>query len=272
MTTVPRLEACSVRRRSIRRLPGSLAISAIGLGAILLLGAPLSARQRATVPARQPESVPHKLDEFAGAWAYNAADSVNAATGRPEQSPRSATQRTPGARGGIPGGVPGGIPGGTAGAGDAAGGGGRPVGPIGDPSMYGGDVPGRREGGVGPTPDMVQESRDLSRDLLEIPESLTIRLTPGAVTFTDDLDRARTYLTNGVKQKYQLGASRFEASIDWDSSHLIKHIEGPYGFRMTETYFLSADARRLFVIIRIGQQRKKDDPVVGVNRVYDRVE
>jgi hypothetical protein len=38
---------------------------------------------------------------------------------------------------------------------------------------------------------------------------------------------------------------------------------------MFETYFLSDDGNRLFVIIRIGEQTK-NAPVVGVNRVYDR--
>jgi hypothetical protein len=50
-----------------------------------------------------------------------------------------------------------------------------------------------------------------------------------------------------------------------------KSIEGIYGFRMSETYFLSPDGRRLFVMVRVGQPRR-DAPQVGFNRVYDRVE
>jgi hypothetical protein len=38
---------------------------------------------------------------------------------------------------------------------------------------------------------------------------------------------------------------------------------------MNELYFLSEDGRRLFVIIRVGEQRKDLRPT-GVNRVYDR--
>ena len=41
-------------------------------------------------------------DKFVGQWDYNAVESVNAATGRPEQAARSATQR----RGGVPAAAP----------------------------------------------------------------------------------------------------------------------------------------------------------------------
>ena len=125
---------------------------------------------------------------------------------------------------------------------------------------------------------MMQESRDLSRDLLEVPETLTIKLAPGVVTFIDDLSRARSYPTDGSKQKYILGASHFEAKANWTGVQFKKDVEGAYGFKLTETYFLSPDAQRLFVIIRVGDQPKnkskdpaKAPPVVGVNRVYDRV-
>jgi hypothetical protein len=233
-----------------------------------------------TIPARQPDATPHELKDFIGVWDYNANDSVNAATGRPEQSPRSATQRTPGARGGMDGagrsgrrpdplpvpgysGPDGGYGGGYGTGGYGGGGDGGPMG--------GGQGADGGPGGVGPTIDMVQQSRDLARDLLEVPEALTISLGADAVTFVDDLDRSRTYSTDGRKGKYQLGASRFDANMEWDGTRLVKHIEGPYGFKMTETYFLSGDGRRLFVIVRVGEHKKKDDPLVGFNRVYDRV-
>jgi hypothetical protein len=39
---------------------------------------------------------------------------------------------------------------------------------------------------------------------------------------------------------------------------------------MSETYFLSEDGQRLFVIIRIGDPRRPET-MAGVNRVYDRI-
>ena len=42
---------------------------------------------------------------------------------------------------------------------------------------------------------------------------------------------------------------------------------------MSETYFVADDSRRLFVIIRLGDQTKKPPPPVsGANRVYDRID
>ncbi len=124
--------------------------------------------------------------------------------------------------------------------------------------------------GLGPTQEMVREARNLSRDLLEVPESLTIVISPTAVTFTDDLDRARTYPTDDSKHPYQLGAARFDARVRWEGSQLWKDVSGDYGFKMTETYLLSPDGKRLFVIVRVGKE-KKDAPLAGFNRVYDRV-
>jgi hypothetical protein len=87
----------------------------------------------------------------------------------------------------------------------------------------------------------------------------------------DDLLRARVYPTSGEKLRYQLGAARFNAALEWTGPQLVKRIDAADGFRMTETYFLSEDGNRLFVILRIGSNRK-NAPIMGVNRVYDRVE
>jgi hypothetical protein len=198
-------------------------------------------------------------DQFVGIWAYNEDESLNAATGRRERSPRSATQRTPIGRNG------------------GAGGGGRGTTPpamasaeSGRPSMGPHIAPGAT-GQLGPTVAMIQENRSLTRDLMEVPESLTISLAPDQITFVDDLQRERVYPTNGERSRYQLGAARFNAALEWSGSQLVKRIDAADGFRMTETYFLSEDGKRLFVIVRVGSNRK-NAPVMGVNRVYDRVD
>jgi hypothetical protein len=158
----------------------------------------------------------------------------------------------------------------AAASGGRDGGGGDGIGGVNSPmasSVLSGSV--GRGDSVGMTPEMIRENRDLARDLLEVPQALKIGIAPTGVTFTDDLERARTYPIDGQKRKYTLSAARYDAALEWDGTQLKKHIEGPYGFRMTETYFLSADGRRLFVIVRIGEP-KKDTPIVGFNRVYDR--
>ena len=232
---------------------------------------------------------PPTSERFAGAWDYNSTESVNAANGRPEQSPRGARTVGSGARGGTPsrgggggtgggagtggtgtgggttggtggGGAGGGVPvtGGTGGAGTGGGG-------------FGGGAP-MRGGEFGLTPMAQEEMRALVRDLLEVPEMLRIKVSDDAVTFTDDLERERIYPIDGKKRKYRLGAASFEAKLYWSGAQLKKDIEGPYGFRMSETYFLSEDGTRLFVIIRVGDLTKKPPPpVAGANRVYDRI-
>jgi len=187
-------------------------------------------------------------DRFSGAWEYNADESVNAATGRPERPPRIAGVRdlrpatyappTPAPAGALAGAtfVP----------------------PTTGPTQ------------LVPTVAMIPENRSLVRDLLEIPEVLNIAVTTSDVTFVDDLERRRTYVTDGSRRHYQLGAAQFNATTEWNGQALEKYIDAPNGFRMTETYFLSPDASRMFVIVRVTSTRK-DAPVMGVNRVYDRV-
>ena len=215
---------------------------------------PAQAKQE---PATPKPLVVHPPEKFVGTWEYNAAESVNAANGRPERSPQSATQRRPTSTPRPPSSMPPG--GGGIGYGPGGGNAGGPLGIPGPP--------------MGPgMPSLVTTAlRDLARDLLEISETLTIRVTEEGVIFTDDLDRSQTYPPDGEKYRYQIGAALFDAKTIWERGQLKKAITASEGFKMSETYFLSDDAKRLFVIIRLGEQRK-GTPVVGVNRVYDRVD
>ena len=122
-----------------------------------------------------------------------------------------------------------------------------------------------------PSPRAVREHRDMVRDLMEIAETLTFTVSDEAVTMVDDLERARTYPTDGRSHEYRLGASEFRARVSWDNARLVREIEGTFGFRMRETYFLSPNARRLFIIMRVdGIARGR--PSIGADRVYDRVD
>jgi hypothetical protein len=227
------------------RLPACVAVF---LATALLAAQGFAQSERAIPQGAQATT----LEQFAGEWDYNDEESVNAGTGRREQAPQSATQRGGTAAGGAQG--------------PGRGGGGR-----GSGGGDGGGFGGRQSGVVGPTPDMIRENRSAQRDLLEIAESLTIAVKPGVVTFTDDLGRTRTYPTDGTRQRYMLGSARYEARVRWDGTQLRKEIDAAFGLKVTETYFLSPDGRRLFLIVRLGEQRENVRPV-GANRVYDRVE
>ena len=233
--------------------PGAIACVGLGLAVSLAAAPPGAATQ--SLGSAAP-GAPPRVEQLAGVWDYNAEESVNAATGRPEQDPRTATARAAAAKR-------------------------PPPQPLADPPSGASD---RTRGSAGPPSDeaVVQAyrgmltawSRSAARDLLEVPETLTITVAADAVTFVDDLDRARTYATNGRKAKYQLGSAIFDAKAYWDGARLKKEIQSVGRFQMTETYFLSDDGQRLFVVIRIGDPSKtqeKNAPAVGVNRVYDRV-
>jgi hypothetical protein len=234
------------------------------LGAMALLaGSPAVAQGGASSPqastktriAATGPSVTEGRTQLEGLWVYNEVESLNAANGRREGA---AGSRIVGAAGGTR-------------SGGRSGGGGFGAGGTG----YGGYGFGGPVGGNAGNPTfaslIVNERRDLMRDLLEVPVELAIKVTADAVTITDDLDREHTYPTTGRKQKYQLSASVFEARSYWDGAHFKKDIEGTEGFRMQETYFVSEDGQRLFVILRVGDPQDKTAPIVGVNRVYDRI-
>ncbi len=234
--------------------------------AVLILGSHAYARQQGPAATNAPPR-PISPDVITGTWDYNDALSIDAATGRPERAPRSATQRTLGAAGT---GGRGGSAGGSGGSAGASGAGGRA-------GAAGNGAPG--EAGARDTFDearramaavMAAERRTYVRDLLEVPELLKIRASTGEVVIADDLGRERTYSTNGKLQKYQLSAARFQARGSWSETYFRKDIEGANNFKMSETYFVSEDGRRLFVIIRVGDP-KKPETLAGVNRVYDRV-
>jgi len=69
-----------------------------------------------------------------------------------------------------------------------------------------------------------------------------------------------------------LSASVFEAKAYWDGTQFKKEIAGSDGFKMSETYMLSENGQRLFVIVRLGDPQQKDAPLVGANRIYDRAQ
>jgi hypothetical protein len=220
---------------------------------------PAPATPAAAVPVPAAANRPH--EDMAGSWSYNPDQSVNAATGRPETL-RAANERRGGGGGGGGGGA-------TGGGGPRGGPGGPSIGPG-----YGAGADGRPLGGGYDGPpsvafSMMQQSRDTVRDLMEIAPRLTVAVSSTNVTFTDDLNRTLVFPTDGKKQKYQLGAAIFDAKTYWDGSQLKMDIEGPNSLKMSETFLLSEDGSRLFVLIRIGEQIKGERPV-GVNRVYDR--
>ena len=90
--------------------------------------------------------------------------------------------------------------------------------------------------------------------------------------------RQRRFLANPKGSKdYILGPSAWRLSRRYGRTvlgtffhHYLQELSTTLGLKMFETYFLSEDAKRLFVIIRIGEP-VKGELQPGVNRVYDRI-
>lgn len=184
---------------------------------------------------------PRAPSELSGTWKYNSGESVDAVSGRPETA-RAARR---------------------GGAG------------LSSPPEFAPSAP-----PLGATSaSVVQDAaaklylarRDTRRDILEIAPTLQLQTSGQTVAITDDLDRVLTFPADGSTHSYQLGAALFEARSYWDHNQLKVEIDGPENLKISETWFLSDDGSRLFLIIRIGDPVKTTRPV-GVNRVYDRVQ
>ena len=250
--------------------------AAICLGAAQF-SALVGAQQVTRLPIRVPLGRAPGPPAFVGRWDYNAEESVDATTGRREQSPAQRRRVPAGGQDGGDRGRQGG--GGGFGPGSPAGAGpGDPMSPTpgraggaSDPNSGFGGGGGGGFGGFSGSPITGLERADTIRDLLEVPERLTIAVTGESVTFVDDLNRARTYLTDNRKKKYQLGAATYNAKTRWDGPQLKQDVSTSLGLKMSETFFLSEDAKRLFVVIRIGEPIK-GEVQPGVNRVYDRID
>jgi hypothetical protein len=184
---------------------------------------------------------PRSPSEFSGTWKYNAGESVDAASGRPETA-RAARR-------------------GAAGSSASA-----EFTPSASPL-------GATSASVvrDAAAKLYLASRDARRDLLEIAPTLQLQASGQAVAITDDLDRVLAFPADGSTHRYQIGAALFDARSYWDRGQLKIDIDGPDGLKISETWFLSEDGSRLFLIIRLGDPVKTTRPV-GVNRVYDRVQ
>jgi hypothetical protein len=234
--------------RRLRRRATIVAGAALLAGSALSLGAQQPATD--TTPSPAPGTTATSASAlFTGHWDYNDTESINAGTGRREQTPQSATARS------------------------AANNAPRP--PRGASGPAGGSSGFENTGGVyraqpSVTANLIRNAENFVRDLLEVPETLDISATTDAVTFVDDLARGRTYPTDGKGRGYRLSATKFDAKVTWEGGQLKREVEGGGGFKIFETYFLSDDGDRMFVIIRV-KAPMRPGFVAGFNRVYDRV-
>lgn len=136
-----------------------------------------------------------------------------------------------------PGGMGGGPGGGFGGGGRRGGGGGgfgRGGGPRGGP-------------GRPPSRDEMEARRALMGEVLQMPLRLTIAQEGDRIVVIEPDGVVRTYVANGRKEKHQLASGTIETTTSWDGPRLKMTIAPGGRVRLTRTFAVTADPRRLEV-------------------------
>jgi hypothetical protein len=112
--------------------------------------------------------------------------------------------------------------------------------------------------------------RSAMRDLLEVAESLSFRVSPDSVTITDDLQRALTFATSGTKEKRQLAATEFNVRTRFTGGALTQQMTVDE-LMLTEVYLPSEDGREMLVSISVDKPDFQP-PLKTIMRVYTRAD
>ena len=108
------------------------------------------------------------------------------------------------------------------------------------------------------------------RDLLEVAESLSFRVSSDSVTITDDLQRVLTFATSGSKEKRQLAATEFNVRTKFTGNALTQQMTVDE-LVMTEIYLPSEDGREMLVSISV-EKPDFQPPLKTIMRVYTRTD
>lgn len=115
------------------------------------------------------------------------------------------------------------------------------------PGMHGG-ARDTRSGGMDP-------EQQMRMWLHEPPARLTITQTDRSVTFTEGDGRSQTLATTNEKQRLPLGSGTVEVRTKWDDGRLVKETSLSDGTKVTETYSLVSEPRRLQVMVELAGAR-----------------
>jgi hypothetical protein len=128
-----------------------------------------------------------------------------------------------------------------------------------------GDAPGG--GGDRPNLEEMRKLQAQTRAVLEVPERLMITVEAEAVILTYGDGRTQRMLTNGKKEKLKIDDTAVETQVKWDKARLVKISSLDGGTKVTETYAVDKDPRRLQVTVKIENWRMPQPQTV--HRVYD---
>jgi len=198
--------------------------------------------------------------QLTGHWNFNQDQSDNAA-----QKVSEAQQQTKIRAGTAGGGYPGG-------GGEYPGGGGGYPGGMGRGGMggmggMGGGGMGRGRGGMGAAGGDAVSSEEWDR-LAANPKYLRIDQRSDQIVVTDDNDRARTFYPDGKKHddKDEDG-KKFSTKTSWEAGALLAVTKLPHAEKLTQTFRVSDDGKRLDVVTRF--EASSLNAPLSIRRVYD---
>lgn len=109
---------------------------------------------------------------------------------------------------------------------------------------------------------------DLMREVLESPLLLMVSLDASTVTFTDGEGYVRKYATNDKTEKHQMPSGTVETKTRWRGQALVLETSVGRGAKVTKTFTIEPDPRRLIVLTEMGARRGGDTPP-PLKAVYD---
>jgi hypothetical protein len=145
-------------------------------------------------------------------------------------------------------------------------GGGRGGGGMGGPGMGGGGMGGRRGGRMGPADGEGEEDRRAAiRSLFEPAEEIEIFQGDPEIVLAEKFGRRRTVHADG--RKYKADGGRSEVKTGWKDGRLIVETQGARGRKITETWAISNEGKRLTDTVKV---EGGFGPAGSLKRVYDR--
>jgi hypothetical protein len=101
------------------------------------------------------------------------------------------------------------------------------------------------------------------------PATVTISQTASSVTFTDPRSGARTYDTNGKKEKQTFGSATVDATAQWEGPQLVIDITLPKDRRMTTTWSIVPTTKQLMMRVTFTRGTLDVGPF-QIKQVYNR--
>ncbi len=135
----------------------------------------------------------------------------------------------------------------------------------------GGGWPGGGHGGYGGggmhRGGMSDDERKAMQDLMRPSETLAFQQDSAAIVMTDDLDRHRTFYTDGRKLKKSKDTDNQEFDATWQEYRLVAEFKGPDGNKIERTFEVLEGNQQLRETIHFATGRSQRE--VYLRYVYD---